>query len=132
MDFSHLAELALKARDFAYCPYSRFRVGAALLTKSGKYYTGCNVENAAYGGCICAERTAIVKAVSEGEQEFVAIACATDRDAYLAPCGVCRQFIGEFGGDILVLLCNKDGRWQEPMPTLDELLPRRFVLSPDG
>ena len=91
-----LIEIAVKMKDMAYCPYSKHHVGAAILASSGKIYSGCNVENASYGGTICAERTAAVKAVSEGETEFlaVAIACSGPSPAY--PCGICRQFLNEF------------------------------------
>lgn len=91
---------AAQAREFAYAPYSRFFVGAALLTKSGKIYTGCNVENASYTPTNCAERTAFFKAVSEGEREFVAIAViggrAGEKGGFCSPCGVCRQVMAEF------------------------------------
>ncbi|MBE9470647.1 MAG: cytidine deaminase, partial [Chloroflexi bacterium] len=91
---------AMEAREHAYAPYSGYRVGAALLGKSGNVYTGCNVENAVYPLVICAERVAVVKAVSEGEQEFVALAVVTKNGG--APCGSCRQTLREFGEDIVV------------------------------
>ncbi|GAA99363.1 uncharacterized protein L969DRAFT_16667 [Mixia osmundae IAM 14324] len=87
---------ALKARDAAYCPYSDFRVGACLLADTGVFFMGCNVENASYGGTICAERTAVVKAVSEGARRFRAIAVATDLNEACSPCGLCRQVLREF------------------------------------
>ncbi len=101
MEKAELVKLALKARKSAYTPYSHFQVGAALLTKSGRVYTGCNIENAAYTPCNCAERTAFFKAVSEGEREFSAIAIAGGREdadvlEICAPCGVCRQVMEEF------------------------------------
>lgn len=101
MEKEVLVKEALNMRNFSYTPYSHFNVGAALLTKSGKLYTGCNIENAAYTPCNCAERTAFFKAVSEGEKEFTSIAIAggpegaTDLD-FCAPCGVCRQVMMEF------------------------------------
>jgi cytidine deaminase len=103
-----LALRAAQARRWAYAPYSNYAVGAALLTASGKVYDGVNVENAAYPATICAERAAVVKAVSEGERQFVAIAVATSNGA--SPCGTCRQVLAEFGPDTLVLLAGPDGR----------------------
>lgn len=123
-----LLEVAIQAREMAYAPYSGFRVGAALVGKSGKIYTGCNVENAAYSPTNCAERTAVFKAVSEGEREFTAIAIvggAGDEIApFCAPCGVCRQVLGEFcGGDLRVVLGTPDN---VSVHTLAELLPYSF------
>jgi cytidine deaminase len=97
-------------------------VGAALLTKSGRIYTGCNVENAVYPLCTCAERVAVVKAVSEGEQEFDALAVATENGG--APCGSCRQTLREFGEDIIVLIADAAGAYRET--TVAELLPDSF------
>ncbi len=119
MTEKELLELARAARELAYAPYSHFRVGAALLTGSGKTYVGCNIENAAYSATICAERTAFCKAVSEGEREFVMIAIAGDCDP-CPPCGVCRQVMREFCGDSFVIL-TESGR-----NTLGELLPHSF------
>jgi len=103
MDYAQLAKLAIKAMESSYSPYSNFRVGAALLAKNGKIYTGCNIESAAYSPTICAERTAFAKAVSEGEREFLAIAVAGAPDGgeaqYCYPCGVCRQTLKEFFTD---------------------------------
>ena len=123
-----LMRLAVKARENAYAPYSGFRVGAALLSKSGRVYPGCNVENAAYGPTNCAERTAVFRAVSEGEREFEAIAIVGGREkeprALCAPCGVCRQVLAEF--------CDKDFRILLGTPdaievyTLSQLLPLSF------
>lgn len=118
-----LVEAANKVRRHAYAPYSRYPVGAALLTKSGKIYTGVNVENAAYPDSICAERTAIFKAVSEGERSYSAIAVTTDNGG--TPCGSCRQVLAEFGIDILVLIANNDGTIQEEL-LVKELLPYSF------
>ena len=108
-----LLQCAIEAREMAYAPYSGFRVGAALVGKSGKIYKGCNVENAAYSPTNCAERTAIFKAVSEGEREFTAIAIVGGMDAtiadFCAPCGVCRQVLAEFcGPDFRVVLGTPD------------------------
>ena len=103
MNHSQLAQAALDAMEMSYSPYSKFRVGAALLTKSGKIYMGCNIESAAYSPTNCAERTALFKAVSEGEREFSAIAVAGaplgGEPQYCYPCGVCRQMLKEFFGD---------------------------------
>jgi len=91
-----LIQTAIQAKSYAYAPYSKFRVGAALLCADGTVIKGCNVENASYGGTICAERTAIVKAVSEGKRDFVAMAITSDVPAILSPCGICRQVLREF------------------------------------
>ena len=91
-----LLSLARLARENAYVPYSGFKVGAAILTGSGKVYTGCNIENSSYGGSICAERTAAVKAVSDGEKEFLKIAIVSSSEEFTYPCGICRQFLSEF------------------------------------
>ena len=128
-----LAEAALKARTGAYEPYTHFYVGAALLASDDTIYTGCNINNASYGAGICAERTAIFKAVSEGSREFAAIAVAggpADAEILEAcpPCGICRQVMGEFcRGDFLILLVTGPEEWTET--TLDELLPMRFSLD---
>ena len=96
MDYKVLIKEAIEAKEMAYAPYSHFRVGAALLTKSGKIYRGCNIENVAFSPTNCAERTAFFKAISEGEKEFSAIVVNGDADDYLFPCGVCRQVMKEF------------------------------------
>ena len=131
MTDKELIELAIEARELAYAPYSNHKVGAALVGKSGKIYTGCNVENAAYSPTNCAERTAIFKAVSEGEREFTAIAIVGGVGETLselcAPCGVCRQVLSEF--------CSKDLRIIMGTPksitvsTLGEILPYSFGKS---
>lgn len=123
-DYNELCETAIKARENSYAPYSEFRVGAALLAKDGTVFTGCNVENASYGLCICAERTAICKAVSEGIQEFEAIAVSAVPLA--SPCGACRQFIVEFGKDITVISINADDPSQKKRWTSRELIPESF------
>lgn len=119
-----LVQRAVAAMDWAYAPYSKFPVGAALLAASGRIYDGVNVENAAYPAGVCAERTAVFKAVSEGEREFVAVAVAT-RGAG-APCGVCRQVLAEFGYNMAVILADKDGSVRL-MTTLAALLPEAFL-----
>jgi cytidine deaminase len=117
-----LVALAVKARREAYAPYSNYLVGAALLGKSGKVYTGCNVENAVYSLTICAERTAVAKAVSEGEREFVAIAVVTANGG--TPCGACRQVLSEFGLDTRVLIATPKNLIREE--TVSSLLPGAF------
>ena len=122
-------ELYIKAEEAmknAYAPYSDFKVGAAVLTKEEKVFTGCNIENSAYGDTICAERVAVSKAVSEGSREFEAIAVAGS-DGTAFPCGSCRQFIFEFGGDIRVIV-GKDRDHLEEY-AMDELLPHGFRLE---
>ncbi len=118
-----LAARAAQARAWAYAPYSRYYVGAALLTASGRIYDGVNVENAAYPDTICAERTAAVKAVSEGEREFVAIAVASSNGGM--PCGSCRQFLSEFGLDAEVLIAGAEGAILK-RTTVRALLPDAF------
>ncbi|CAD8098298.1 unnamed protein product [Paramecium sonneborni] len=106
-----LIQEALKAKERAYCPYSNFRVGCSLLTKNNKLYTGCNVENASYGLCVCAERVAICKAVSEGDRQISTIVVSCDTDEPTFPCGMCRQTIIEFcysGNDIKIIALGKD------------------------
>ena len=117
-----LVKRAIEARRRAYVPYSRFPVGAALLTRSGKIYTGCNVENASYGLTVCAERIAIWKAVSEGETEFEALAVATNIGG--SPCGACRQVMAEFAPDMPVLIADLSG--QATASSVADLLPLAF------
>ncbi len=119
-----LIDLANEARRRAYAPYSNYPVGAALRTKSGKMFTGVNVENAAYPTGMCAERTAVFKAVSEGEREFEVIAVVTDNGG--SPCGACRQVLAEFGLDTLVLIANGEGELLQET-TVKELLPGAFT-----
>lgn len=118
-----LIEMANAARVHAYAPYSHYPVGAALRTKSGRIYTGVNIENAAYPTSICAERVAVFKAVSEGEMEFEAIAVVTDNGG--SPCGSCRQVMSEFGLDTVVLIADGSGKLVKSM-TVGELLPEAF------
>lgn len=119
-----LIEAAKNARENAHAPFSKFKVGAALRTKSGEIFTGCNIENASYSLTLCAERVAIFKAVSEGEGEFEAIAVAADTDELTPPCGPCRQIIWEFCGDIPVVMTNLKGETETVQ--MSELLPRAF------
>jgi len=119
-----LIDLANEARKHAYAPYSNYPVGAALRTKSGKLYTGVNVENAAYPAGTCAERTAVFKAVSEGEREFEVIAVVSNNGG--SPCGSCRQVLAEFGLDTVVLLADGDGKLTLET-TVKDLLPGAFT-----
>lgn len=119
-----LVEAAIEVRTRAYAPYSNFKVGAAVRTKSGKIYTGCNVESASYGLTVCAERVAIWKAVSEGEKEFAEIAVVADTQELTPPCGVCRQILWEFCGDVPVTFANLKGDVETVQ--MKELLPRAF------
>ncbi len=119
-----LVRLAAVARRRAYAPYSRFRVGAALLAASGKVYTGVNVENASYGLTLCAERVALARAVSEGERRFVAIACVA-ADPRLSPCGACRQALAEFG-ECVVICADARRPSRMTVEPLSELLRRPF------
>jgi cytidine deaminase len=119
-----LEKAARSAAKSSYSPYSKFRVGAAILTGSGKIYTGCNVENASYGLCNCAERTAIFTAAASGEREVRAVAVYTPTATATSPCGACRQVINEFGPTALVLsVCDGADRIDT---TLDQLLPHAF------
>jgi cytidine deaminase len=120
---TELIDLARKARKKAYAPYSHYKVGAALLGKSGTVYTGCNVENASYGHTICAERTAVLKAVSEGETEFEAIAVVTRNGG--SPCGACRQVLSEFAPKLTIYIADKNGEYRTT--TLKRLLPDSFT-----
>jgi len=122
-DKQSLIELANEARARAYAPYSRYRVGAALRTRSGRVYTGVNVENAAYPASICAERSAVFKAVSEGEREFEVVAVVTDNGG--SPCGSCRQVMAEFGLDTVVLIADGSGKLVTET-TVGALLPNAF------
>ena len=128
--YERLAAEAIRAAGYSYSPYSEFRVGAALLTREGRVFTGCNIENAAYTPTICAERTAIFKAVSEGYREFTAIAITGGRKGIglAAPCGVCRQVMMEFCDEAFeILLVGKESSYE--IHTLKELLPLGFGPS---
>ena len=137
MSYDNLLETAIEMTKRSYAPYSHFHVGAALLDKNGKVWTGCNIENAAYGPSNCAERTAIFKAVSEGVYDFEAIAIAGGPEDssgkpviqdFCPPCGVCRQVLSEFcKKDFKILLVN--GQGQQKSFTLGELLPESFSLK---
>ncbi|EJQ93367.1 cytidine deaminase [Bacillus cereus ISP3191] len=126
MDKKKYIEEANKMLSKAYIPYSKFPVGAALVTKEGKIYTGCNIENASYGLCNCAERTAIFKAVSEGERDFSYLVITGETDGPISPCGACRQVIAEFCDPKMpVLLTNVKG--DEKEVTVEKLLPGAFT-----
>lgn len=125
MEENTLIKEAIKARDFAYTPYSKFKVGAALLSTDGQVYHGCNIENAAYGMCNCAERTALFKAYSDGVTKFQSMAVVADTDRPVPPCGACRQVISELcDPDMEVILTNLKGDIEKI--TVKELLPGAF------
>ena len=130
MDPKELIKLAKEAMQSAYVPYSHFKVGAALLTKSGNVFQGCNIENAAYSPTNCAERTAFFKAVSEGERDFTAIAVVGGPDGnirdFCPPCGVCRQVMAEFCGDNFKIYLGRDDE-EYLTYTMSEILPFRFT-----
>jgi cytidine deaminase len=125
MNYKELIDLAIKAKEFAYVPYSHFRVGAALMTESGEVYTGCNIENASYGGTNCAERTALFKAISEGRKNFKCIAITSDSPDLTYPCGICRQALSEFNIDMDVIVSNSSGEYI--IHKLSELIPYAFT-----
>ncbi|AJC74437.1 cytidine deaminase [Pseudothermotoga hypogea DSM 11164 = NBRC 106472] len=125
MNETKLIEKAIEAMSKAYAPYSKFKVGAALLTKSGRIFTGCNVENASFGLSICAERVAIFSAVAAGEVQFEKLVVVANTDSPVSPCGACRQVMSEFG-DFEVLLVNT--RREVVRTRVSELLPRAFKL----
>ncbi|MBQ2739594.1 MAG: cytidine deaminase [Oscillibacter sp.] len=126
MTRENLKASALAMLDMAYCPYSHFPVGAALECEDGTVYTGCNIENGAYSACICAERTAIVKAVSEGKRRFRRIAVAARTREYCVPCGECRQVMNEFSPNMEVICMNEAG--EDMTLPLSALLPHGFNL----
>ncbi|XP_044134548.1 cytidine deaminase isoform X1 [Bufo gargarizans] len=120
-----LVQKSHEAKAFAHCPYSRFRVGAALLSQDGRIFLGCNVENACYTLGICAERSAIQTAVTEGAKKFVAIAVASDvEEEFITPCGACRQVMREFGSELQIILTKPSGSYL--VKTLQQLLPMSF------
>lgn len=126
MNDTELLAAAAKAMEYAYAPYSNFKVGAALLCTDGTVYTGCNVENASYGVCNCAERTAVFKAVSEGRRDFSAIAIVSSAGGETFPCGVCRQVLAEFAPNIRVVLQKKDN--SAVSYKFEEIMPHIFSL----
>ncbi len=123
-DEDRLVAASQAARKFAYAPYSKFAVGAAVLTEDGTLYSGCNVENVTYGMTTCAEQTAMLKAVSEGHRRFTQIAVCTDRSPPATPCGLCRQMLAEFCDDIGIILVNPAG--ERAYTRLSDILPHAF------
>ncbi|MGB5849043.1 MAG: cytidine deaminase [Ignavibacteriaceae bacterium] len=124
MNYKSIAEKAVEAKSKALPTYSNFHVGAALITEDDKIYTGCNIESSSYSLTICAERTAIFKAISEGERKFKAIAVAGDTEGFISPCGACRQVISDLCGDIDVVLVNSKN--ETKVMKTSELLPFAF------
>ena len=125
MDYRILMDKAIEASKNAYCPYSKFPVGACVLTDNDKIYTGCNIDNASYGLTVCAERNALFSAVGAGEREFTALCVVGDTEAPISPCGACRQVMAEFKVP-RIILANLKGDVKEY--TLEELLPYGFSL----
>lgn len=124
MDPKELVEIAARAMSYAYAPYSKVYVGAALLTENDKVFTGCNIENASFGATCCAERTAVFKAVSEGERMIKAIAISSNLEDYIFPCGICRQVLMEFSDSMLIYVSNNSGEYKKY--SLEDLLPFAF------
>ncbi len=123
-DLEKLIDVARQARRLAYAPYSRYTVGAAVLTRSGKVFSGCNIENAAYPSGLCAERVAIFKAVSEGERDLAALAVVTSNSG--SPCGSCRQVFSEFAADDAVIVLAPERGSRRQKFTMKQILPDRF------
>jgi len=124
MNYSFLVEKAREAMKYAFAPYSNFKVGAALLTENEKIYIGCNIENISFGATNCAERTAVFKAVSEGEKNFKAIAIVSSSGKFTPPCGICRQVLSEFSEDMDIILADKEDNIK--IIKLNELIPFSF------
>lgn len=122
--FTQLLQLARTAANNAYAPYSNFRVGAALVTEDGRFFTGCNIENASYGLTLCAERTAMACMVANGYKKFVALAVHSEKITRCYPCGACRQWLSEFGKDAVVVV--EDEKFNPIVTTVAELLPNAF------
>jgi cytidine deaminase len=122
-----LIAAALAARENAFAPYSKFRVGAAIEDSGGRIHTGCNVENSTYGLTVCAERVAVFKAISEGVRKFRRVAIAADTDSLTPPCGACRQILWEFCGDVEIVLVNPRGKTETHR--LKDLFPKPFDVS---
>ncbi|MBI5021033.1 MAG: cytidine deaminase [Ignavibacteriales bacterium] len=127
MNYKNLVKKAEAAQKHSHAPYSNLRVGAALLTSSNKIYTGCNIENSSFSLTICAERTAIFKAISNGERKFKAIAINSDKIEFIPPCGACRQVLLDLAGDIDIVLSNRKGKIT--VTKLNILLPASFNNS---
>jgi cytidine deaminase len=127
MHTTELYEAAKKAQEKSFSPYSKFRVGAALLTSSGKVFTGCNIENSSFSLTVCAERTALFKAISEGEHTFIKMVIVSDAEDFIAPCGACRQVISDLAGNIDIVMTNAQG--ESKTVQLNDLLPYAFGKS---
>lgn len=127
MNYEELIYTARKAQEMAYVPYSGFKVGAALLTNSGKVFTGANIENASYGLTVCAERVAIFKALTEGEREFSALAITGSGKGYIIPCGACLQVMAEFNQNLRILRADENNKFVQDL--LKDLLPQTFNLT---
>lgn len=125
MKYRELVKAARKAKRYSHSPFSKYRVGAAVLSANGRIYTGCNIENSSYSLTICAERTALFKAISEGEKKFVALAISNDEKKFASPCGACRQVISDLAGEIDIILTNGKGKIKEFKTS--ELLPYPFT-----
>lgn len=126
MEYKELIKKAIEARKKAYVPYSKFKVGAAVITEDGSVYEGCNIENASYGATNCAERTAIFKAISEGHREIKAIAVVGDMSTFTTPCGICRQVIAEFASkDLEIIIIKNENEYV--VKTLEDILPGAFT-----
>ncbi len=125
MDYTKLIQAARKAKKYSHSPYSKFRVGAAVITKNGKIYSGTNIENSSYSLTICAERTALFKAISEGEKSFVAMVISSDEKGFISPCGACRQVISDLAGNIDIILTNGAGKTK--FLKTEDLLPFPFT-----
>ncbi|MBR4465794.1 cytidine deaminase [bacterium] len=124
-----LVNQAIEAREKAYAPYSKFKVGAAILTKNGTVFLGCNIENASYGATICAERSAVCNMIANGGADPIVIAICYNEEEFAVPCGICRQVLSEFSpkGDLVILMAKTDGSYQET--ALSALLPSSFKLN---
>jgi cytidine deaminase len=126
-EYRELAEIARRAKEFAYAPYSNFRVGAALLARNGRIFTGCNVENSSYSLTMCAERTALFKAYSEGITQFSAIAVVSDNPDFTPPCGACRQVLMDLAGNIDFVMANASKKLK--VMRVKSLLPLAFTAN---
>ncbi|NMB97413.1 MAG: cytidine deaminase [Clostridiaceae bacterium] len=126
MDYKELVKIASEVKNNAYAPYSGFNVGAVVITDTGNIYTGINIENASYGATNCAERTAVFKAVSNGERKIDIVAISSESDDYIFPCGICRQVLVEFGHNNTKIICSKKNG-DYIVFTLEELLPHAFA-----
>jgi cytidine deaminase len=127
LNYKNLLRKAIESQKFAYSPYSKLKVGAALLTTSDKVFTGCNIENSSFSLTVCAERTAIFKAISEGHTKFKAIAITSDKLDFIPPCGACRQVLMDLAGNIDVILTDRKGN--QKITELNILLPESFNKS---